>query len=207
MGMFDSLYIELDGRELEVQTKRFECVLRCYRVGDWIDGAPSGIRVYFDTLTLDETGRSVYCRSIDEAARTLTLFVVIAQAVFVEYRLREGALAPDAIEQVIRDLRERWSDSARLVEFLAESVRRKQESVERLDGQLVRVSSVLNRVRRMQAGETFDGAFDRIHEQDRKLADGEDPLDVLEWVLSTEAAGWGRGRLGPAPDPLDEYRL
>jgi len=25
MGMFDSLYIELDGREQEIQTKRFDC--------------------------------------------------------------------------------------------------------------------------------------------------------------------------------------
>ena len=27
MGMFDSLYIELDGREQEIQTKRFDCML------------------------------------------------------------------------------------------------------------------------------------------------------------------------------------
>jgi hypothetical protein len=52
MGMFDSLYIELDGQELEVQTKRFDCGLGSYRVGDWIDGAPPGIRVYFDNLSL-----------------------------------------------------------------------------------------------------------------------------------------------------------
>ena len=31
MGMFDSLYIELDGREQEIQTKRFDCVLNHYR--------------------------------------------------------------------------------------------------------------------------------------------------------------------------------
>jgi len=34
MGMFDSLYIELDGREQAIQTKRFDCVLGEYRLGD-----------------------------------------------------------------------------------------------------------------------------------------------------------------------------
>jgi hypothetical protein len=32
--MFDSLYIELDGREQAIQTKRFDCVLGEYRLGD-----------------------------------------------------------------------------------------------------------------------------------------------------------------------------
>ena len=27
MGMFDSLNIELNGRELEIQTKRFDCII------------------------------------------------------------------------------------------------------------------------------------------------------------------------------------
>ena len=48
MGMFDSLYIELDGREQEIQTKRFDCILNNYRLGDWIAGSLPGVRVYFD---------------------------------------------------------------------------------------------------------------------------------------------------------------
>ena len=57
MGMFDSLYIELDGREQEIQTKRFDCILNNYRLGDWIAGSLPGVRVYFDSLWLDGTGK------------------------------------------------------------------------------------------------------------------------------------------------------
>lgn len=206
MGMFDSLYIELDGQELEVQTKRFECILRQYRVGDWIDGAPPVIRVYFDTLSFDGNGKRVY-RATDESARSLTLFVVLAQAVFVESQLREGTLAPEAIEHIIQDLRARWSDSARLLGFLAESVRRKQETVEQLNERIARVSSVLSSARRMRAGEMLDRVFGLMHEEDLRLAAGENPLDVVEWVLSDEAHGWGCWSLGQAPDPLAEFRL
>lgn len=117
MGMFDSLRIELDGRGLEVQTKRFDCILQQYRLGDWIGGAPAGIRVYFDILTLDATGALVY-RADAESARTLTLFVVLAQGVFVEYQFRDGELTPEAIARTRLELRERWSDSARLLGFL-----------------------------------------------------------------------------------------
>jgi hypothetical protein len=60
MGMFDSLYIEVDGREQELQSKRFDCCLNNYRVGDWIAGGPPGVRVYFDHLWLDGAGRQVY---------------------------------------------------------------------------------------------------------------------------------------------------
>ena len=114
MGMFDSLYIELDGRETEVQTKRFDCALARYRLGDCVDGATPGVRVYFDELDLDAGGNLVYGRS-DEAGRSLALFVVLAHGVFVEYSVSEGRLGPPAIQERIAQLRERWSDSARLL--------------------------------------------------------------------------------------------
>jgi hypothetical protein len=37
--MFDSLYIDLEGTEREVQTKRFDCSLSAYRLGDCIASA------------------------------------------------------------------------------------------------------------------------------------------------------------------------
>ena len=206
MGMFDSLYIELDGQQLEVQTKRFDCGLGVYRFGDWIDGAPPGIRVYFDSLTFDETGKRVY-QPPAEASRSLTLFVVLAHAVFVEYQLSDGHLAPEAIEHSIRELRARWSDSARLVGFLTESVRKKQQTVAQLNGRIARVSSVLASARRLQAGEQPGRLPGLIREEERKLASGEPLLDVMEWVLSDESPGWGRWEVGATPDPLAEYRL
>jgi len=206
MGMFDSLYIELDGRGLEIQTKRFDCALEHYRVGDWIGGAPPGIRVYFDVLHLDAKGAPVY-RAGAEPAHTLTLFFVLAHAVFVEYLVRDGELATDAIERTLAELRERWSDSARLLGFLAEALRAKQQEVARLKARLARVSSVVDSTRRLRAGETLGGVLGLIHEEDRRLAEGEDPLEVVGWVLGDENSGWGPWGVGTRADPLDEYRL
>lgn len=206
MGMFDSLHIELDGRELEIQTKRFDCTLGHYRLGDWIGGAPPGIRVYFDVLHLDAKGAPVYSTT-HEPARTLTLLFALAHGVFVEYQVQDGALAVEAIERTLRELRERWSDSARLLAFLAEALRAKQQESARLRERLARVSSVVDSARRLRAGETLGAGLGLTHEEDRKLTDGEDPLEVVAWVLGDETSGWGLWGDGTSPDPLDEYRL
>ncbi len=206
MGMFDSLYIKLDGRNLEIQTKRFDCILGEYHSGDWIGGVPSGIRVYFDVLKLDANGALVYGTQA-EYARTLTLFVVFAEGIFVEYQLRDGELAPEAIERTLLELRERWSDSARLLGFLVEALRERQRRIKAFGHRLARVSSVVESTRRLRAGEALGGCFGLIHEEDRKLADGEDPLEVVAWVLEDETSGWGLWGEGISPDPLDEYRL
>lgn len=206
MGMFDSLYIELEGREQELQTKRFDCILNNYRVGDWIAGSLPGVRVYFDSLRLDNTGKRVY-RDDAECARKATVFVVLVQGVFVEYQAHEGELPAEAIDPILRGLRERWSDSARLQGFLVETLRARQERIASLERQLGRVRSIIDSARRLRAGETLDGIFGLLHEEDRKLAAGEEPLEVIAWALSDER---GSGRLwgnGTDPDPLDEYRL
>jgi len=206
MGMFDSLHVELDGRELEIQTKRFDCLLGHYRPGDWIGGVPPGIRVYFDVLHLGANGEPVY-RIDAERTQTLTLFFVFAHGVFVEYLARDGDLAAEAIERTLTELRERWSDSARLLGFLAEALRAKQQEGARLRARLARISSVVESARRLRAGETLGARLGLIHEEERKLADGEDPLEVVAWVLGDEAFGWGLWGDGTSPDPLDEYRL
>ncbi len=206
MGMFDSLYIELDGRDLEIQTKRFDCILGNYHPGDWIGGVPPGIRVYFDVLKLDASGALVYGTHA-EHARTLTLFVVFAQGVFVEYQVRDGELAPEVIERTLLELRERWSDSARLLGFMVEALRARQQRIRALGHRLGRVSSVVRNARRLRAGETLGGVLGLIHEEERKLAEGEDPLEVVAWVLDDETSGWGLWGDGASPDPLDDYRL
>ena len=206
MGMFDSLCIDLDGREIEIQTKRFDCVLGRYRLGDWVGGVLPGVRVYFDVRRLDAEGRPEY-RTDVAPARSLTLFFVLAYGVFVEYQVRDGALAADAIERSLTELKERWSDSARLLGFLAEALRAKQREAARLGARLARVSSVVESARRLRAGDTLGARRVLIHEEERKLANGEDPLEVVAWVLGDEDAGWGLWGDGTSPDPLDEYRL
>jgi hypothetical protein len=205
MGMFDSLYIELDGREQEIQTKRFDCVLNHYRLGDWIDGSLPGVRVYFDRLWLDGNGKQVYSDAGCE--RKATVFVVLVQGVFVDYQIHEGELAADAIEPVLRELRERWGDSARLQGFLVDTLRTRQQRIASLEQRLGRVRSIIASTRRMKGGETLDGLFGLLHEEDRKLAAGEEPLDVIAWALSDEATNRGFFGNGTNPDPLEEYRL
>ena len=206
MGMFDSLYIELDGREQEIQTKRFDCGLGNYRLGDWIAGSLPGVRVYFDHLWLDGTGKQVYSADAG-CARKTTVFVALAQGVFVDYHIHEGELATEAIEPVLRELRERWNDSARLQGFLVDTLRIQQQRIASLKHQLDRVQSIIASDRRLKAGETLGGILGLLYEEDKKLAAGEDPLDVIAWVLSDEAPRGGFWGNGTRMDPLDEYRL
>lgn len=206
MGMFDSLYVELDGREQEIQTKRFDCGLAGYHLGDWIAGSLPGVRVYFDRLWLDDTGKQVYNADAG-CVRKTTVFVVLVQGVFVDYQIHEGELAAEAIEPVLRELRERWSDSARLQEFLVETLRIQQQRIASCKHQLGRVQSIIRGARSLKAGESLGGKLGLLHEEDRKLAAGEDPLDVIAWVLSDEGArGWFLGN-DTRIDPLEEYRL
>jgi len=206
MGMFDSLNIELDGRELEIQTKRFDCMLETYRPGDWIDGANPGITVYFDMLHLDADGKLVY-REDGVRVRTLTLFVVIAQGVFVDYQLCDGESTPDVIIQRVRQLREQWRDSARLQSVLVEALQTKQEQIRLLQARLRRAAAVIDSARRLRAGDPLDGIFDRFHEETQRLAKGEDPLEVVAWVLANQEADSEVLRDNARSDPLAEYRL
>jgi len=206
MGMFDSLYIELDGRELELQTKLFDKSLSVYRVGDWVAGASSGIRVYFDHLWLDDAGRQVYSAERG-GIHQKTVFVVLVQGVFVDYQIHEGKLAAQIIEPILRQLQERWSDSARVRDFLVETLRTQQQQFSALDGRLCRIRSIIATARRLKAGEALDNKFDLLYEENIKLAAGEDPFEVIAWALEDDVEKGGSwGDKNPA-DPLAEHRL
>ena len=129
------------------------------------------------------------------------------QGVFVDYQIHEGELAADAIEPVLRELRERWGDSARLQGFLVDTLRTRQQRIASLEQRLGRVRSIIASTRRLKGGETLDGLFGLLHEEDRKLAAGEEPLDVIAWALSDEATNRGFFGNGTNLDPLEEYRL
>ena len=93
MGMFDSFYVEVDGRELELQSKRFECGLSVYRLGDFVAGCLPGVRVFFETLFLDGNGKPMYGAE-RESGLQKTVFIAMAERVFVDYQVLEGELAP-----------------------------------------------------------------------------------------------------------------
>ena len=124
------------------------------------------------------------------------------------YHIHEGEMETEAIEPVLLELRERWNDSARLLGFLVETLRTQQQRIASLKHHLGRVQSIIASTRRLQAGETLGGILGLLYEEDKKLAAGEDPLEIIAWVLIDEArSGWFGGGDGTQMDPLDEYRL
>ncbi len=206
MGMFDSLMIELDGRKLEIQTKRFDCILETYHTGDWIAGATPGIRVYFDVLQLDADGQLVY-RADDLRMRTLTLFVVIAHGVFVAYQLCHDELTSEVIEQTIHQLQAEWQDSVRLQNVLIESLIVKQERIRLLQARLSRAVTVIDSARRLRNGDPLNKIFERIHEETQRLIKGEDPLEVVASILTKQEPDSDILRHNAYADPLADYRL
>ena len=206
MGMFDSFYIEVDGHVQELQSKRFDCVLSHYHLGDWVSGSLPGVRVYFDRLYLGDDGRQVYRAEADCANKT-TVFIVLVQGVFVDFQVHKDELTADAINLALGELRERWNDSARFQGFMVETLRTQQQRIASLENRLDRVQAIIVNSSRLKAGEKLEGILGFMREEDRKLAAGEEPLKVIDWVLSDETSSDGLWRNGANPDPLEEYLL
>lgn len=204
--MFDSLRVEHNGHTLDVQTKRFECLLYNYRVGDWICGAPPGVVAYFDILRIDEEGQLVYGPK-EASVPAYTLLAVLAHGVFVDYAIRDGEMEPEAIAQALMQRRETWQDSARLLGFFVEQVRLKQQRLLNYAGVLRTAQMAIEHVQERRAGRRperdFWGSF---HPEIKRLDDGEDPLEVIASILAHPESD--RPLLNdPPPDPLADYRL
>ena len=64
-----------------------------------------------------------------------------------------------------------------------ETLRSQQQRIASLEHRLNRIQSVITSARCLQqAAETLSGKLGLFHEEDRKLAAGEEPLDVIAWV-------------------------
>ena len=206
MGMFDSFYVEVDGRELELQSKRFECGLSVYRLGDFVAGCLPGVRVFFETLFLDGNRKPMYGAE-RETGLQKTVLIALAEGVFVDHQVLEGELGTDEILAALRQLQTRWSDSARVRAFMSDALRQRQQRIAVLEQRLGRVQSIIATTRRLRAGETLDHRFDLIWEENKKLAAGEDPLEVVAWALEQkDGRGWFCSE-GALADPLEEFRL
>jgi hypothetical protein len=204
MGMFDSFYVEIEGKSTELQSKRFDCVLEHYRPGDVVGGAETGVRVYLDQVGFDAEGKHSW--RDEEQVRRFSIFLVIAHGVFVDFEVEEGEVAPEAALRRIRKLAERWEDSARLLNRLVLALSEKQRQVDGLTGRIHHVKDAIAEARRIRAGEP-KGRLHFTREYTERLERGDDPLDVLEAVLGEDQPVlFVRG--GPKdPDPLEPYRL
>lgn len=141
MGMFDTLRIDIDGKPVDLQSKRFDQTLRTYRVGDAVAGAAAGLQVYFDVCWLDANHNPVYAE--EEAQKVFTAFVIIAHGIFVHFDVVSGELDARGISERMDALRETWSDSARLIGRLSGFVRRHQMKAEQLKHQIRRIQTVI----------------------------------------------------------------
>lgn len=94
----------------------------------------------------------------------------------------------------------------RLIDFLVDRLRERQQTVAELRGRIHCAASAIAGARRLRAGESLDTRFGILHEEQERLTRGDDPLDVIEWTLS-EGHPWGFCGGGAPVDPLADYRL
>ncbi len=205
MGMFDSFMVEIEDKTIELQTKHFDSVLEHYRVGDVVGGAPGGIRVYLDTVGLDAEGKHVW--RDEEMAKRWTVLLALAHGVFVDYEVEAGALDTETALRRIREVQEKWEDSARLLNRLILALSEKQARVDDLHGRINHARNAIAETRRLRAGDDDKDRRFRFHEYIKRLDQGDDPLDVVEWTLSEKHSGWFV-RSGPDErNPLEPYLL
>jgi len=121
--------------------------------------------------------------------------------------LCDDELTPDLIAQRIRNLKDEWRDSARQQSVLVEALQTKQKQIRLLQARLSRAASVIDSARRLRAGESLNGIFDRFHEETQRLTKGEDPLEVVAWVLANQEANSDILRDDAPSDRLAKYRL
>jgi len=84
MGMFDTLGIKFRNKSYRLQTKRFDCTLDDYSVGDVVNGAYPGSQAYIDTLMLDENDKST---DDDDFVERFHVIVALSETVFCEYEV------------------------------------------------------------------------------------------------------------------------
>ena len=151
MGMFDSLLVEINGKQVELQTKRFYQILNRYQVGSVIKGAQPGTSVYIDTVYLDQQGKQVYVQG--EETCVYTVFVVIAHGVFVDYEVLEKELSYSCIQKEMKKLKNKWSDSARLMDFLIKVLTENQDKLKSLHGKIANCLSIIEKTKQLRAGQ------------------------------------------------------
>ena len=108
----------------------------------------------------------------------------------------------------IGGLEEKWEDSTRLLTRLIESLSEKQERIEQLEGQINHARDAIGETRRVRNAEEDRHGLFPVWEYTKRLRQGEDPMEVLEWVLSDGYRdAFGGGHRITEPGPLDEYLL
>ncbi len=206
MGMFDSLLVEINGKGVELQTKRFYQNLNRYQLGSVIKGAQPGISVYIDTVYLDQQGKQLYIKAEDTSI--YTVFVVIAHGVFVDYEVVEEEMSYSCLQKEMKRLKDKWLDTARLLEFFVAVLTESQDKSKALQGKIANSLNIIEKAKQLRAGQEVSEFLD-LDKSVSRLKQGEDPLKMVESILEggkEEIDIWSEEE-GFSSDPLQPYRL
>lgn len=180
MGMFDSFFVELDGGIEEIQSKRFDCCLGQYFLGDFVVGCDNPNVTYFDTIKYKDGKRT----HIDDGDRKITVFLTIINSIFVEYKVVEDDLSNDNIRQICESMTESWKNAAKFQLFLINTLRNKQYKIANLQTKINRINYLIESAKKLKSAEFVRVFF--VPKEVEKLSSGEDPLDVISWILNEE---------------------
>ena len=184
--MVTYLYIEFEDRKYDLQTKRFECLLHNYYVGDFIKGGEAGLNIYFDTLNLDAQGKVSYKNN--DIVHKKTIFVVICNAVFVDY-LVSDYLETEALRKPIKkQLIDTWQNTYHLINFLSLQLAHKQDRIKHLSGLLYEAGEIancgLNPPVPNQTQTQGKQLLNYVSESEQRIIAGEDPLQLIVACLA-----------------------
>ncbi|QEP43629.1 hypothetical protein D5085_11150 [Ectothiorhodospiraceae bacterium BW-2] len=207
MGMFDSFYVEIDGREQALQSKRFDCLLNDYYRGDLVSGSMAGVQVFFDEIYLDSNGKYAYGEGRKSADKKV-IFVVLSEGIFVDDQVHSGELGQETILAIVNHLKTKWKDSARMIDFMRHELINRQKKINNIEIKIERIKSVISTVKSCELEDEPRGWIKFLYkEEDEKLAAGEEPLDVIQWIIEQTESDNYFPRYGALPDFLDEFRL
>lgn len=211
MGMFDSFLLQIDGHPLALQTKRFQQNLDQWCLGDVVDGAPSGIRVYFERQWLGADYTPHYAEIAD--TRPVIIFIVLVNAVFTACESVQTALEDDEIIRHIETLRTQWSDTARTMACWAQRLNERQNEIAALKHRIYRASSLIDYSRQSEDERMNSNSFllDLKQDEEHRIDKSKNLLNDLRDILQDTLNSSSPHRFSAAPAQpasiLDEFRL
>lgn len=93
MGMFDTFIVEINNKEVEIQTKRFDCILQEVRVGETMNGTPMGLQFFYDIDTIND--------------KHVGIVIMLYDGIFVDYKIVLGDHSEDIDVELIKYLMEK----------------------------------------------------------------------------------------------------
>ncbi len=177
--MFDSFFIHHEGVEREIQTKKFDNILDCYRVGDVVFGAEPGIQIVHDYFYLDSEGKMIW--QDEQKVREIQVFLIIRFSVFMHYCWVEGAMIPEAIEKKVSTLQlEALGDSAKFELICIESLKQKTARIKQQSRAIQSIAGAVSATK--MTDEELKKAF-FVSDADKRAQAGE-LVEVIEKIVS-----------------------